>query len=81
LVRPFVFALAARPALAAERGEVARAFWVALARLAARGARQELVLTVRGVARSFPAYRVGEDVIWGLTERILTPFMRLLGAL
>jgi 8-oxo-dGTP pyrophosphatase MutT (NUDIX family) len=81
LVRPFVFALAARPALAAERGEVARAFWVGLARLAARGARQELVLTVRGVARSFPAYRVGEDVIWGLTERILTPFMRLLGAL
>jgi 8-oxo-dGTP pyrophosphatase MutT (NUDIX family) len=81
LVRPCVFALAARPALAAERGEVARAFWVGLARLAARGARQELVLTVRGVARSFPAYRVGEDVIWGLTERILTPFMRLLGAL
>jgi len=38
LVRPFVFALAERPALAAEQGEVARAFWVGLARLAARGA-------------------------------------------
>jgi 8-oxo-dGTP pyrophosphatase MutT (NUDIX family) len=81
LVRPFVFVLGERPPLVAERGEVARAFWVALARLAARGARQELVLTVRGVERSFPAYRVGVDVIWGLTERILTPFMRLLGAL
>jgi hypothetical protein len=76
-----VFVLGERPPLVAERGEVARAFWVALARLAARGARQELVLTVRGVERSFPAYRVGVDVIWGLTERILTPFMRLLGAL
>jgi 8-oxo-dGTP pyrophosphatase MutT (NUDIX family) len=81
LVRPFVFALSERPALAAEQGEVARAFWVALARLAARGARQDLVLMVRGVERTFPAYRVGADVIWGLTERILTPFMRLLGAL
>lgn len=80
LVRPFVFALAERPALAADAGEVARAFWVALARLAARGSRQDVVLTVRGVERSFPAYRVGEDVIWGLTERILTPFLTLLGA-
>jgi len=76
-----VFALAERPALAAEQGEVARAFWVGLARLAARGARRDLVLTVRGVERSFPAYRVGKDVIWGLTERILTPFMNLLGVL
>jgi 8-oxo-dGTP pyrophosphatase MutT (NUDIX family) len=81
VVRPFVFTLSERPALAAEQGEVARAFWVALARLAARGARQDLVLMVRGVERTFPAYRVGADVIWGLTERILTPFMRLLGAL
>lgn len=81
LVRPFVFALEERPALAAERGEVARAFWVALDRLAARGTRRDLVLTVRGVERSFPAYRVGADVIWGLTERILTPFLTLLGAL
>jgi 8-oxo-dGTP pyrophosphatase MutT (NUDIX family) len=81
LVRPFVFALDERPALAAERGEVARAFWVALARLATREVRQELVLTLRGVERTFPAYRVGEDVIWGLTERILTPFLRLVGAL
>lgn len=81
LVRPFVFALGERPALAAARGEVARAFWVALARLATREVRQDLVLTLRGVERTFPAYRVGEDVIWGLTERILTPFLRLVGRL
>jgi 8-oxo-dGTP pyrophosphatase MutT (NUDIX family) len=81
LVRPFVFALAERPALAAEQGEVARAFWVALARLAARDVRHDLVLTLRGVERAFPAYYLGEDVIWGLTERILTPFLTLLGLL
>jgi 8-oxo-dGTP pyrophosphatase MutT (NUDIX family) len=81
LVRPFVFALGERPPLTAQRGEVARAFWVAVDRLAARGTRQDLVLNVRGVERRFPAYRVGADVIWGLTERILTPFLRLLGAL
>jgi 8-oxo-dGTP pyrophosphatase MutT (NUDIX family) len=81
LVRPFVFALGERPALAAERAEVARAFWVTLARLATRAVHQDLVLTIRGVERTFPAYRVGEDVIWGLTERILTPFLRRLGML
>jgi hypothetical protein len=76
-----VFALAERPALTAERGEVARAFWVTLARLATRAVRQDLVLPLRGGERTFPAYRVGRDVIWGLTERILTPFLKLVGAL
>src|SRR5260370_11001977 len=43
LVRPFVFALAERPALAAEQGEVARAFWVGLPPLAAPRARRDPV--------------------------------------
>src|SRR5439155_68657 len=32
----------------------------------------------RGDERTFPAYVVDEIVIWGMTERILTPFLKLI---
>lgn len=34
----------------------------------------------RGVRMSRPGYHLGDDVVWGMTERILTPLLRLLGA-
>ena len=44
--------------------------------------RREVTLTVQGVERTFPAYLVADDaLIWGLTERILTPFLHLAGQL
>ena len=58
--------------------EVERAFWVPLARLAEPGVRRDVKLIVGGAARIFPAYDLGEDVIWGMTERILTPLLTLL---
>jgi len=36
---------------------------------------------VRGVERTFPAYLIGGEMIWGMTERIVTPFLELVGAL
>ena len=77
VVRPFVFALASRPALVAS-AEVQRAFWLPLARFAEPGVRRDLTLALRGVERTFPAYLVGEEVIWGMTERILTSFLRVI---
>jgi 8-oxo-dGTP pyrophosphatase MutT (NUDIX family) len=77
-VRPFVFALPARRPLVATV-EVERAFWVPLARIVEPGVRRDVKLLVGGVERVFPAYDLGEDVIWGMTERILTPFLVLLG--
>lgn len=76
-VRPFVFALPARRPLTAT-AEVERAFWVPLARIVEPGVRREVRLLVGGVERVFPAYDLGEDVIWGMTERILTPLLVLL---
>ena len=67
-VRPFV-----------ETVEVERAFWVPLARIVEPSVRRDVKLLVGGVERVFPAYDLGEDVIWGMTERILTPFLELLG--
>lgn len=78
LVRPYVFALPGAPRLVTS-SEVDRAFWVPLARLGEPGIRREVTLRVQGEERVFPAYDLGEDVIWGMTERILTPFLELIG--
>ena len=77
VVRPFVFALAARPALVTS-DEVQHAFWLPLGRLLEPGARRDITLPLRGEQRTFPAYAIGDDVIWGLTERIATPFLDLI---
>ena len=77
VVRPFVFALASRPTLV-PGVEAARVFWLPLDRLSQRGVRRDFTLPVRGVERTFPAYVVDEIVIWGMTERILTPFLKLI---
>lgn len=76
-VRPFVFTILAAPPLVIS-DEVERAFWVPLARLGDPGVRRDVKLIVRGEPRIFPAYDLGEDVIWGMTERILTPFLTML---
>lgn len=77
VVRPFVFAITDRPVLSYSE-EVTEAFWVPLADLQVPSARREVTLTIRGVDRTFPAYVLGDRVIWGMTERILTGFLGLL---
>ena len=74
VVRPFVFALVRRsPLLPSD--EVQRAFWLPLGRLSEPGVRREVTLTLRGAVRVLPAYVVDDEMIWGMTERILTPFV------
>ena len=74
VVRPFVFGLPRRPELTIN-AEVQRAFWVPLARFSEPGVRSDVTLTLSGSERTLPAYRLGEDVVWGMTERILTPLI------
>ena len=76
VVRPFVFALARRSPLVPS-DEVQRAFWLPLVRLSEPGVRREVTLTLRGAVRVLPAYVVDDEMIWGMTERILTPFVDL----
>ncbi|MGH7645296.1 MAG: hypothetical protein ACREMR_06890, partial [Gemmatimonadales bacterium] len=59
--------------------EVREAFWVPLVALRAPGARHDIVVPVRGVELAFPAYHHGGYVVWGMTERILTPFLEMVG--
>lgn len=78
VVRPFVFALVRVPPLVPSE-EVERAFWLPFARLTEPGVRRDVTLTHRGAPRVFPAYDLGDDVIWGMTERMLTPFLARIG--
>jgi 8-oxo-dGTP pyrophosphatase MutT (NUDIX family) len=78
VVRPFVFGLGSRPAIVSSV-EVQEAFWIPLARLRAPGTYREVTVTPRGLTLTVPAYVIGERVIWGMTERIVTPMLALLG--
>ncbi|MBP9199049.1 MAG: CoA pyrophosphatase [Gemmatimonadales bacterium] len=77
IIRPFVFGLADRPPLAAN-SEVADAFWVPLAELRDPTIYRDATVHLRGESRVFPAYHLSQGVVWGLTERILTPLLELL---
>jgi len=76
VVRPFVFALTHRVDLVPS-DEVQRAFWLPLGRLSEPGVRREVTLTLRGGTLTLPAYSVDGELIWGMTERIITPFVDL----
>ena len=74
LVRPFIFALPNRPSLTPS-AEVQSAFWVPLTRFLLPDTRRDVTLPVPGGERTFPAYVLGQDIIWGMTERILSSFI------
>ena len=77
VVRPFVFALPGRPH-PRPSSEVQSAFWSPLSDLLAPGVRREINLPIIGATRTGPAYVLGADTIWGMTERILTTFFEAL---
>jgi len=76
VVRPFVFGLTQRPAIALSN-EVQDAFWVSFRALAAPAVQREVTIHHRGVTRVMPAYVVGNHTIWGMTERILNNLLSL----
>ncbi len=75
IVRPFVFGLPSRPAIIPS-DEVALHVWVACDELLL--GRTERTLTILGAPRRMPGYQVSSYFLWGMTERILTPFLDLL---
>ena len=77
LVRPFVFTLPERvtPNL---NQEVAHAWWLPLDRFLAPGAYGPVDERPAGPVSIGPAYRLEEGILWGMTERILTPLLDLM---
>ncbi|HTF90108.1 MAG TPA: CoA pyrophosphatase [Planctomycetota bacterium] len=68
VVRPFVFLTSARPALELS-SEVAHALWVPLGEL--DHAAGEVDVDHRGGRLRVPAYRIGDRVVWGMTQRVV----------
>lgn len=75
VVRPFVFGLGHCPPVHPS-GEVALHVWVPLDELASGRTRTEINIPGRDLR--YPAYQVGAHLVWGMTERIITPFIELL---
>lgn len=78
VVRPFVFALTAQPAIVMSP-EVQGTFWVPFRALQGEGSRGTMTVDHPGIPRQvLPAYTIGKHTIWGMSERILTPLISLL---
>ncbi len=75
-VRPFVFALE-QPVSLVPNGEVHSTFWMPLSALRDPACAAEYTFERGGGRMRFPAYRWGQDVVWGLTERIVTQLLAL----
>jgi 8-oxo-dGTP pyrophosphatase MutT (NUDIX family) len=75
-VRPFVFALLRDVALV-PNDEVHSVFWMPLSELRDPVRATEHVFERGGAWLRFPAYRWGEDVVWGMTERIVTQLIEV----
>jgi 8-oxo-dGTP pyrophosphatase MutT (NUDIX family) len=73
-VRPFVFGLARRPRVI-ENDEIALHVWTPLDELATSLSTTEIFHL--GALQRLPSYVVGEHVVWGMTQRILEPFLEL----
>jgi len=73
-VRPYVFALDGRPGLTLNP-EVAAARWINLDLLLHPDTYNSVRLDLRGESREFPAYRLDDSVVWGMTERILSSLL------
>lgn len=76
-IRPYAFALPGRLPLALNV-EVAAARWVLLDRLLHRDTYHSVRLEISGESRDVPAYELDDGIVWGLTERILTPLLERL---
>lgn len=77
IVSPYVFALDRRQPLAPNH-EVAGAVWAPLDELLDPRNYRPFEYESQGARLLFPGYHLEVGVVWGMTERILTPLLRLI---
>lgn len=79
IVRPYVWSLAPAPHIALVMSdEVAEYRWVPLGELFAPAARVRTTVATHNVRRDVEALKVGEFIVWGMTERILTSLQSII---
>ncbi len=72
VVRPFVYLFPAIPNTTPNE-EIDEVFWYPVDEFQGRGER--ITVEVRGTRREVFGYRFDGNVVWGMTERILTPLL------
>jgi ADP-ribose pyrophosphatase YjhB (NUDIX family) len=77
-VRPFVFVRDRVPDVITSQ-EVQAATWVDLESVARGSSRTSHEFEHGGSRQRFPGFRVGEQVVWGMTYRILLELVELVG--
>jgi 8-oxo-dGTP pyrophosphatase MutT (NUDIX family) len=80
VLSPFVYALAGEPPPFATSDEVAAAYWVPLRELWNAANASRFDWDREDGRRSYPAVRVGDSMLWGLSFRVLTLFSDVLDA-
>lgn len=76
--RPYVFAVEGHPPVSPNH-EVSGAYWISINILARAGIFREFEVKIGDQSRTFPAYHLDEGVVWGMTERMLTTTLGILG--
>lgn len=76
-IAPFVYGVPARAGAHVASPEVEAVHWVSLDTLRAPATHGDVEIPLPGGARTFPCYRVVDEVVWGLTYRILHQFLEL----
>lgn len=78
IVRPHLFLLAEMPGPLLLSSEVQYIRWARVAELGSPTVYRPYTFEHRGVPLTRPAYHLGDDVVWGMTERILTPVLEMM---
>ena len=78
-ITPFVFGVPGDTVAKAASGEVEKVFWIPLPAFRDVAAAAIFQYRVGGVIRSFTAFNVRSQVVWGLTYRVLEEFLKRTG--
>jgi 8-oxo-dGTP pyrophosphatase MutT (NUDIX family) len=76
-IAPYVFTVAPETTASTHPNEVEFALWVPIEALRNDAAASEILIEFEEGTRSFPAFKYGEHLVWGLTHRILLQFLDL----
>ncbi len=76
-IAPFVYGVPARAEARVASREVDAIHWVPLDVLRAPATHGDVEIPLPGGTRTFPCYHVADEIVWGLTYRILRRFLEL----
>lgn len=76
-ISPFVFGVPEGTAARVASREVAAVYWVTVTELSSPASSGEVRIELPDGRRTFPCLNVRDEVVWGLTYRILTDFLEV----